>query len=89
MIELPANLSFALESVVEDDIALRLGMRDFDGDLSSGASVCGSEDGRHSATRHKFLQMILVELIPRSEWSHSQRHPLANLHDRRAFIKIA
>jgi hypothetical protein len=35
MIELPANLSFALESVVEDDIALRLGMRDFDGDLSS------------------------------------------------------
>ena len=36
MIELLANLSFPLESVVEDDIALRFGMRDFDGNLSSG-----------------------------------------------------
>jgi hypothetical protein len=33
VIELPANLSLALESVVEDEIALRFGMWDFDGDL--------------------------------------------------------
>ena len=89
MIELLANLSFPLESIVEDDIALRFGMRDFDGDLSSGARVCGAEDGRHSTTRHKFLQTILVELVPHIEWSHCQRHPLAKLHDRRGFIKIA
>jgi hypothetical protein len=67
MIELSANLSFPLESVVEDDIAPRFGMRDFDGDLSSGARVCGAEDRRHFAARHKLLQTILVELVSHIE----------------------
>ncbi len=73
MVELLADVRFALESVEEERIGLHLGMRDFDGDGAIVAKVGCLKDRGHAAARDELVETVMIELIAGVEFVHSYR----------------
>ena len=65
MIELPADLLFALKAVEEERVAFHFGMGNFDGDGASVAQVGAAKDGSHAAAGDEVFDAVMVELIAR------------------------
>ena len=70
MVELGADFLFALEALVENRVALHLGMRNLDGNLAAGEKVGGAEDGGHAAAGHQGVDAVVIELVPGMEGCH-------------------
>jgi hypothetical protein len=62
MIELLADLFFALEAIVEERIGLDFRMGNFDGYRPAVFEVGGPVDGSHPASSHEIFQAVMIEL---------------------------
>jgi hypothetical protein len=68
VVHLPADQGLALKTLEESDIALRLGMRDFDRELAASAQIRGTEDRSHPAARHEGVEAVVIQAVSRLKW---------------------
>src|SRR6266481_5924070 len=67
MVQLLADLLFAMKPVKQNRVALHFRMRDLDGDLPPCSQICAAENRRHATAGRDGLDTIMVELIARME----------------------
>jgi hypothetical protein len=71
VVELRADIRFAMEAFKKDGIALHLGVRDFDGYRASRAGVDSPVNGGHAAAGYELFDVIVIELIANVDWIHA------------------
>ena len=73
MIEPQADLLLALKTLVEDEIGLELNVRHLEHDGMPALGIACAKDRRHAAARDHFLDLVLIERLPRNHVWHGFR----------------